>query len=80
MKKLIISILFVVTLLNADRVLCPVCVEQGIKSIVHIGMSYCTAAFCGNGHYDEEGRFVAPQECNKCTVEYKCSNGHSFAK
>ena len=59
---------------------CPECVKQGLKSTISIGMCMSTAMWCGNGHYDENGNFHPPNECNYTSCEYKCSNGHSWAE
>ncbi len=57
---------------------CSVCKKANKKSIVRMeGYTACTAMFCGSGHYDEEGKFIAPEACNTCTSSGKCSNGHT---
>lgn len=57
---------------------CPICKLEGKKSIVEPGMCSMTLMFCGNGYYDEDGNFHAPNDCNKTTCSYSCSNGHKF--
>ena len=57
---------------------CPHCRALGLKSIVHIGSCMSTALFCGNGHYDEDGNYHPPENCNSTSCSYICSNGHKF--
>jgi hypothetical protein len=57
---------------------CPHCRALGLKSIVHIGACFSTLLFCGNGHYDEDGNYHSPDDCNSTSCEYTCSNGHKF--
>lgn len=62
----------------SPRVICPVCKEEGKKSIVYPVAMLCTTMHCGNGYYDENGRFHPPKPCNYCTHHYRCSNGHEW--
>jgi hypothetical protein len=59
---------------------CPICKAEGKLSTVSVGMCMTTAMFCGNGYYDEQGNFHAPEQCNSTTCEYTCSNGHHFSE
>jgi hypothetical protein len=61
-------------------VFCPICQKEGLKSKVYpsTGMT-CTLLHCGSGHYDEDGHFHSPGNCNHCTRTYECSNGHTWS-
>jgi hypothetical protein len=60
---------------------CSICVKEGRKSTVTMD-SYgsCTLLACSPGHYDEDGKWVAPPPCNTCSRSGKCSNGHSVSE
>ena len=58
---------------------CQVCVELGIRSVVHVGGSMTTAMYCGGIWYNEDGFVQYPEPCNTVTTFYSCSKGHSFA-
>ena len=57
---------------------CPVCIEEGKKSTVIPGVWNTTLMYCGSGHYDENGQFHPPDDCNTSSATFTCSNGHSF--
>ena len=63
---------------------CPICQKEGRKSKIYVlscGGSV-TALNCGNGHYDEDGHYHPPEDCNTYTMwcEYLCSNDHSWSE
>ena len=59
---------------------CPTCVKEGLRSTVTGGgYGMCTAVYCGSGHYDEDGYFHFPPNCNTCTTSFVCSEGHEFS-
>ena len=68
------------TLWTPDLKFCLVCQEQGLTSSISIEIGICTSMFCGNGSYDEEGYYTPPKDCNTCSTNYKCSQGHSWAE
>lgn len=60
--------------------ICPICKSEGKTSKVYPGPCSTTAMFCGNGYYDELGKYHFPEPCNTTTCEYLCSNGHHFTR
>jgi len=75
--------MILLTLLLADGTpfqgKCPVCIENGETSTVTQEGSWATtAAYCGEGFYDEAGQFHHPEPCNTSSASFKCSNGHVF--
>lgn len=68
------------TITLGGKKLCSWCVEQGLKSTIEIRPGFCTAVFCGNGYYDEDGNYVSPSRCNTCTTHYECSQGHNWTE
>lgn len=57
---------------------CPDCVKQGLRSKLFVERTTMTAMNCGEGHYDEQGQWVSPPDCNYVTTECACSEGHRF--
>ena len=59
-----------------NKVLCPVCQEKGLKSIVYEGSSQSTLLY-NPTWYDEEGNRHY-QNTNTTTTYYSCSQGHEW--
>ena len=59
-----------------NKILCPVCQEKGLKSIVYEGSSQSTLVF-NPTWYDEEGN-KHYQNTNTSTTYYSCSQGHEW--
>ncbi len=59
-----------------ERVLCPTCVQQGLRSIVHEGGSKTTTGYYPP-FYDEDGR-RHHHDRNIRTRSFRCSKGHSW--
>jgi len=55
---------------------CPVCIEQGLKSLVNVGHGTTTLMHC-QPYYDENGKHHH-HDRNTSTSNFSCSNGHSF--
>ncbi len=56
---------------------CSICIEDHEKSTVTMeSTGWTTSMYCGPGHYDEDGKYVAPPTCNTTTSYGKCSRGH----
>ena len=56
---------------------CPTCVEEGKRSIINApGYGMTTAAFY-QPYYDEDGKYHH-HDGNITTMEYSCSEGHSW--
>ena len=62
--------------MSDDRVRCPTCVQQLLRSTVHEGTSKSTAVYCPP-FYDEEGR-RHHHDANRRSRSFRCSNGHSW--
>ncbi len=58
--------------------ICKQCKEQGLKSIVYVGISSRALLYCPI-FYDEEGR-LHNHDSNTTTTGYHCSNGHSWTE
>ena len=63
--------------MSDERVLCPTCTQQGLRSIVHEGGSKVTSAYYPP-FFDEEGRRHL-HDRNVRTRSFRCSNGHSWS-
>ena len=59
---------------------CPECQKLGLKSSITITSITSTSAWCGDGGWDENGNYVSPPDCNKTTIYYQCSNGHTWCE
>ena len=60
---------------------CSICVKEGQKSTVTMdSFGSCTLMACSPGHYDEDGKWVAPLPCNTCSRVGRCSRGHRVAE
>lgn len=55
---------------------CPVCVSEGRRSTVQVGISTATL-MSGSTYYDEDGRYHN-HDPNYTTTGYSCSNGHEW--
>lgn len=55
---------------------CPVCIQEGKKSTLRDTGGTCTLASCAP-FYDEEGKHHY-HDHNTTTLNYSCSNGHSY--
>lgn len=78
-------LLFVVSLSLGPATLmdgrCSHCKRLGVESrVILSGVASCTAVYCGGGHYDEKGRYVAPPKCNSCTAVHECTRGHQVVE
>ena len=62
--------------MNEERVRCPTCVKQLLRSTVHEGGSKTTAVHCPP-FYDEDGR-KHHHDRNVRTRSFRCSQGHSW--
>ena len=55
---------------------CPVCIREGLRSKVIQGALSSTAVYYPVT-YDEDGALISSGH-NRLTVQYTCTNGHSF--
>ena len=60
-----------------ERLFCPECQRQGLKSTVSVLGSSRTLAYAAP-YYNEDGNYVQPPDPNTTTTEYECSRGHRF--
>ena len=80
MKYLVILVLLVCATAFAFDGICPECKELGLKSTVTQLYGTTTLLNCGNGYWDEDGNYHAPEPCNTTTIHYECSQGHSWTE
>ena len=82
LKYLLVALVLVSsTTINLVDGKCSKCLEEGKKSTVTCdGFASCTLAYCGGGHYDEEGNYHSPSDCNTCSRGCRCSNGHEWSE
>jgi hypothetical protein len=59
--------------------LCPVCVEEGKKSILYGGDSGMSTCMAFSSYHDEDGKYHHHNP-NSMSYTYNCSNGHEFVK
>ena len=60
---------------------CAECQAKGERSTVYPdGSGTCTLAYCGGGHWDEDGDYRAAKPCNSCSQGYRCSRGHTWSE
>lgn len=57
---------------------CEKCVEQGLRSTIHIGASTSTL-IAVSSYYDEDGNYRL-DDPNVTTTGYSCSNGHHWVE
>lgn len=62
---------------DETKILCPVCQEKEMKSIVYVGMTLGTLLHC-QPYYDEEGNYHY-EDPNTYTTSYSCSKGHEWS-
>lgn len=58
---------------------CPVCVEQGLTSVVHVPQGGYSTLMAGVSYYDKEGAYHH-HDPNSHTATYSCSNGHRWRR
>lgn len=63
-------------LLRPQSLLCPRCVELGMKSQVHCDGSTKTLLGWSKGHYDELGQWIQHEDPNTYTSGFHCTQGH----
>lgn len=56
--------------------ICPICKREGKKSKVYIRCQ-TTTCMAYPAYYDEDGKYIR-DDPNTTTINYHCSNGHSF--
>ena len=59
-----------------QSLLCPRCVELGIKSQVRCDGSTKTLLGWSEGHYDELGQWIEHKDPNIYTSGFHCTQGH----
>lgn len=63
---------------NIPKKICPVCREQGLKSIIYV-VGCRTTLMATHQWYDENGTYHF-DDPNRTTCTYRCSNGHEWSE
>ncbi len=81
-KIIILFLIFLPLLVLADEKVTEEDVKQYAKEnkvkCERDSITFCTAMYCGNGYYNEEGKYINPELCNTCKYIYTCSDGKVF--